>query len=63
MRKLPKAARAAGRERAPQDPPPLKIVDENASTRFSPAAMELQPPEPVGLAAWGARGVDKPEGI
>ena len=63
MRKLPKAARAAGRERAAQDHPPHPFVDENASKPFSPAVERLRLNEPGTAVPRRVRGVDKPEGI
>jgi len=41
MRKLPKAARAAGRERAPQDPPPPHRVEKNPKKTARPNDREI----------------------
>ncbi|MNV61737.1 hypothetical protein D3C71_1542600 [compost metagenome] len=41
MRKLPKAARAAGRERTPQDPPPPKTRGENPQHAVLPGGREI----------------------
>jgi len=63
-RKLQKAARAAGLERAPQDLPPQKnFVARTLRKQIAPADVRLQLTEPVASGACGARGVDKPEGI
>gem|GEM_PF-1413558 len=41
--------------------PPL--VTRTLRTAPSPAPVKIQPPKPGVAVAWGARGVDKPEGI
>ena len=62
-RKPPKAARAAGRGRAPQDIPPTPPCARTSRTPSVTADARLQLSEPGVAVARGAGGVDQPEGI